>query len=70
MYFCYFCVNIAVGIDLGTTFSVVGFSKDGKVVIVQDKAGHKIFPSIVSYLNNGGDPILSLLVAFHDCREL
>jgi molecular chaperone DnaK (HSP70) len=41
-------------VDLGTTFSVVGFNKDGKVIIVEDKAGHKIFPSIVSYLDNGG----------------
>jgi molecular chaperone DnaK (HSP70) len=44
----------AVGVDLGTTFSVVGVNKNGKVVIIEDKAGHKIFPSIVSYLDNGG----------------
>lgn len=39
---------------MGTTFSVVGYSKDNQVIIVQDKEGHKIFPSIVSYLDNGG----------------
>jgi molecular chaperone DnaK (HSP70) len=44
----------AVGIDLGTTFSVVGASINGKVVIMEDKSGHKIFPSIVSYQDNGG----------------
>lgn len=49
----------AVGIDLGTTFSVVGVNKNGKVIIIEDKEGHKIFPSIVSYLNNGG--MLTLL---------
>lgn len=43
-----------VGVDLGTTFSVVGYSKGGKVTIVQDKHGHRIFPSIVSYLEDGG----------------
>lgn len=42
-----------VGIDLGTTFSVVGINKQGKIIIIEDKAGHKIFPSIVSYRNNG-----------------
>jgi molecular chaperone DnaK (HSP70) len=46
-------------VDLGTTISVVGFNKDGKVIIVEDKAGHKIFPSIVSYLDNGGEMNLS-----------
>ncbi len=47
------CAPIAVGIDLGTTFSVVGINKQGKIIIIEDKAGHKIFPSIVSYRNNG-----------------
>lgn len=44
---------LAVGIDLGTTFSVVGFSKNGKVTIIQDQQGNRIFPSIVSYLEDG-----------------
>lgn len=48
----------AVGVDLGTTFSVVGASINGKVVIMQDQAGHKIFPSIVSYQDNGGMKVL------------
>mmetsp|Transcript_1538 Transcript_1538/g.3304 ORF Transcript_1538/g.3304 Transcript_1538/m.3304 type:complete len:438 (+) Transcript_1538:86-1399(+) len=42
-----------VGVDLGTTFSVVGIYKNGKVEIVTDKGNHQIFPSIVSYLDNG-----------------
>ena len=42
-----------IGVDLGTTFSVVGLRIDGEVHIVKDKAGHNIFPSIVSFLPNG-----------------
>jgi molecular chaperone DnaK (HSP70) len=41
-------------VDLGTTFSVVGINVNGKVIIIDDKKGHRIFPSIVSYLENGG----------------
>jgi len=54
-----------VGIDLGTTFSVVGLSQHGKVVIVEDKLGHKIFPSIVSYLDNG-----EIVVGYEALRQL
>jgi molecular chaperone DnaK (HSP70) len=45
----------AVGIDLGTTFSVVGLYQNGKVEIVRDKLGRNIFPSIVSYGDGGGN---------------
>ena len=45
--------STAVGVDLGTTFSVVGVNINGKVVIIEDKEGHKIFPSIVSYQDDG-----------------
>lgn len=42
-----------VGVDLGTSFSVVGISKGGKIQIVTDKFGHDIFPSIVSFQDEG-----------------
>jgi len=42
-----------IGVDLGTTFSVVGVHLDGKVQIVTDKQGRNIFPSVVSYLPDG-----------------
>ena len=42
-----------IGVDLGTTFSVVGISNKGVVSIVSDEQGHKIFPSIVSFLDGG-----------------
>ena len=49
-----------VGVDLGTTFSVVGVNLDNQVRIVADKQGRHIFPSVVSYLPDGG------VVAAHD----
>ncbi len=42
-----------IGVDLGTTFSVVGVSVNNEVQIISDKAGHKIFPSVISYLPSG-----------------
>lgn len=42
-----------VGIDLGTTFSVVGVSVGGKVKIIEDKQGHRIFPSVVAFDSKG-----------------
>ncbi len=48
-------IFVAVGIDLGTTYSVIGYNSNGNVVIVPDKNGRKIFPSIVTYLDNGGN---------------
>eukprot|EP01039_Chlorochromonas_danica_P013281 gene13281-15343_t len=54
-----------VGIDLGTTYSVVGFNDNGKVVIVPDKEGRRIFPSIVTYLDNG-----DILTAYEAMAQL
>ena len=50
-----------IGVDLGTTFSVVGLSRNGKVEIVTDKDGHRIFPSVISY--QPGGEILSAYAA-------
>ena len=55
-----FWSHVAIGVDLGTTFSVVGVSMNGKVHIIEDDAGHQIFPSIVSYFDNGGKHIASI----------
>jgi molecular chaperone DnaK (HSP70) len=72
-------VNVftAVGIDLGTTFSVVGLYQNGKVEIVRDKLGRNIFPSIVSYGDGGGnvplDFLFSIIVScglIHTCGLL
>src|SRR5262245_37277957 len=38
-----------VGIDLGTTFSLAAYVKDGRPVAVRDAAGHALVPSCISF---------------------
>jgi molecular chaperone DnaK len=43
----------AVGIDLGTTNSVVGVVKDGVVATIADPSGSRLIPSVVSFHPSG-----------------
>ncbi|CAN0098542.1 unnamed protein product, partial [Phaeothamnion confervicola] len=43
-----------VGIDLGTTYSVIGLLEDNKVRIVHGIDGNPLLPSVVSFLQGGG----------------
>ena len=52
-----------IGVDLGTTFSVVGVNIGNKVQIVSDSRNHTIFPSVVSYLLDGS------VIAGYDALE-
>jgi len=47
--FLIFSSSYIIGIDLGTTFSVVAVYKNGDVEVIPDETGKKIVPSIVSY---------------------
>ena len=47
-------VVTVVGIDLGTTYSVVAISQKGKVTAIADKDGYTLVPSTVAFLPNGG----------------
>ncbi len=45
--------GLAVGIDLGTTNSVIAISRDQKVEVVRDARGSGLVPSVVAYLDSG-----------------
>lgn len=46
-------VSVAVGIDLGTTHSVVAFSHEGQPEVLRNIHGHALVPSIVHYDEQG-----------------
>ncbi|HYT86341.1 MAG TPA: Fe-S protein assembly chaperone HscA [Burkholderiales bacterium] len=45
--------RLAVGIDLGTTNSLVAAVRNGIAVVLNDRDGHALLPSIVRYLRGG-----------------
>jgi len=49
--------RIAVGIDLGTTHSLVASVRHGVAECLPDNEGHVILPSVVRYLEGGGRQI-------------
>jgi len=46
-------VSTVVGIDLGTTNSLVAYVKDGVPVVIRDKSGDGLVPSVVSFDERG-----------------
>ena len=42
-----------VGIDLGTTFSLAAYVKDGRPVVVRDESGAALVPSAISFHDDG-----------------
>jgi molecular chaperone HscA len=58
--------GLAVGIDLGTTNSVVAIAHEQKPEVLRDEAGHGLVPSLVAYREDGqvavGAPARRLLL--------
>jgi molecular chaperone HscA len=46
--------SLAVGIDLGTTNSVVAIAREGKPAALHDETGRSLVPSVVAYPSAGG----------------
>ena len=46
--------SLAVGIDLGTTNSVVAIAREGVPAALHDEAGNALVPSVVAYPEAGG----------------
>ncbi len=46
-------MGAVVGIDLGTTYTVVAAMRDGNPVAIRDETGSPLIPSIVSFLPSG-----------------
>ena len=49
-------MGLSVGIDLGTTNTVVGVVRGGVAATVADPQGHRLIPSVVSFPASG--PVL------------
>jgi molecular chaperone HscA len=45
--------KLAIGIDLGTTNSLVATVQSGMSIVLQDEHGHALLPSVVRYLEDG-----------------
>jgi molecular chaperone HscA len=59
--------RLAVGIDFGTTHSLVASVRSGVAELLRDQQGHALLPSVVRYLADGsvqiGQPALAAQVA-------
>ncbi len=50
--------DVAVGIDLGTTNSLIAFSEDNAPEVVRDANGKGMVPSVVAYPDGANEPVV------------
>jgi molecular chaperone HscA len=53
----------AIGVDLGTTHSLVATVRDGRPVVLADERGQPLLPSVVRYRDDGVDVGLAAITA-------
>ena len=51
-------MSTVIGIDLGTTNSVVAFLEGDKPQVIQNAEGHRTTPSVVLYPHDGSEPVV------------
>ncbi|HBI23515.1 MAG TPA: molecular chaperone DnaK, partial [Nitrospiraceae bacterium] len=51
-------MSTIIGIDLGTTNSVVSIIEGGRAVVITDAEGQRLTPSVVAFTNNDEPPIV------------
>ena len=49
--------RLAIGIDLGTTNSLVATLRSGEAAVLADEAGHALLPSVVRYVQDGSPEV-------------
>lgn len=64
----YMHAHAVVGVDLGTTYSVVAISQKNNVTVIPDEFGHVIIPSIVAFLP-GGDVLVGRQARAHRTKD-
>ena len=60
--------RLAIGIDLGTTNSLVAAVRNGIAVVLNDRDGDALLPSIVRYLRDGRT-VVGSEIGRASCRE-
>ena len=58
-----------IGIDLGTTNSVVAVMEGGEPVVISNAEGSRLTPSVVGFSKNGERLVGQLEIGRASCRE-